>query len=75
MIDNSHITLENDITYNVIDKIKEKDFYYVYLVNENDNSDLVIRKEIIDENEVHTLVGLSSKKELEHALKLCVSKK
>ena len=73
MVDNSRVVLEDNIEYLVVDKIKEKDFYYVYLVNSRDDADLVVRKEII-ENDKRFLVGLDDEEELEKSLDLFLEK-
>ena len=73
MVDNSRVVLEDNIEYLVVDKIKEKDFYYVYLINKRDDADLVIRKEV-KENDGNYLVGLDDEEELEKALDLFLEK-
>ena len=73
MIDNSRIVLEDDECYQVIDKIKEPSKAYVYLVNTRDKDDLVVRKEI-EEDEQRYLVGLDDEDELENALNLYLVK-
>ena len=65
MIDNSRIVLEDDECYQVIDKIKDNDKSFVYLINTRDKDDLVVRKEIIDSDETRYLVGLDNEDELE----------
>lgn len=73
MIDNSRIVLEDNCEYIVVDKIKKDDAYYVYLINSRDKEDLVIRKELIEEDDRY-LVGLDNEKELEMALALYLEK-
>jgi len=73
MVDNSRVVLEDNIEYLVVDKIKEKDFYYIYLINHRDDADLVVRKEIV-ENDERFLVGLDDEDELERALTLFLDK-
>ena len=73
MIDNSRVVLEDNIEYLVVDKIKEKDFYYVYLINNRDDADLVVRKEKLEKDE-RFLVGLDDEEELEKALDLFLEK-
>ncbi len=73
MIDNSRIVLEDNDCYQVIDKIKDDNKAYVYLVNTRDKDDLVVRKEI-EENEERFLVGLEDEDELEKALNLYLEK-
>ena len=77
MIDNSRIVLEDNIEYDVIEKIKDQDHYYVFLSNVNDIEDIVVRKEIVEEKdgiEEHTLVGLDNEEELDKALNLFLEK-
>ena len=62
MINNSRVVLEDDNCYKVVDKIKDIDKAYVYLINSSDKDDLVIRKEI-DEDDSKYLVGLDDEKE------------
>lgn len=73
MIDNSIIKLENGFEYRVVDKIKNNDLAYVYLINLVDKDDLVIRKEVIEDEKTY-LVGLDDTKELELALNLYIQK-
>lgn len=75
MVDNSRVVLEDNIEYLVVDKIKDKDkdFYYVYLVNQRDDADLVVRKEVLENGE-RFLIGLDSEDELEKALDLFLEK-
>ena len=73
MIDNSRIVLEDNECYQVIDKIKDNAKAYVYLVNTRDKDDLVVRKEI-EEDEQRYLVGLDDEEELENALNLYLVK-
>ena len=73
MVDNSRVVLEDNIEYLVVDKIKEKDFYYVYLINSRDDADLVIRKEV-EEKDNRFLIGLNDDDELEKALDLFLEK-
>ena len=74
MIDNSRIVLEDDECYQVIDKIKDNDKSFVYLINTRDKDDLVVRKEIIDSDETRYLVGLDDEDELTKALNLYLEK-
>lgn len=74
MVDNSRVILEDNIEYLVIAKINDNDKDYVYLVNKDDESDIVIRKEVIRENEEHYLIGLDNEDEVEYALNLFVEK-
>ncbi len=77
MIDNSRVILEDNVEYEVIDKIQDGNKYFVYLSNMEAIEDIVIRKEIVDEVdgiERHTLVGLDNAKEYNRALVLFVEK-
>ncbi|MEG0794486.1 MAG: hypothetical protein RSG95_01685 [Bacilli bacterium] len=62
------ITLEDGIDYIIIDEIMVGNTKYVYLVNENDDLDFVIRKVKIENNEDY-LVGLETDEEFDYALK------
>lgn len=73
MVDNSRVLLEDGNDYQVIDKIKDKNCSYIYLLNYRDKDDLVVRKEIIEED-VTYLVGLDDEAELEKALNLYLEK-
>ena len=73
MIDNSRVVLEDNIEYLVVDKIKEKDFFYVYLANSNDLKDICIRKEIVEDGKCF-LVGLDNEEEVDKALKIYLDK-
>ena len=61
MIDNSLIEIDGK-KYLVVDTIVDQDKKYVYFVNENDVSDLLIQKEI-KENDKTYLVNLDDKDE------------
>ena len=74
MVDNSHIILEDNKEYLIIDKIKDNDNFYIYLMNKFDETDLVVRKEIINEDDEHFLVGLKDEDEVEKALRLFLDK-
>ena len=63
------ITLENNKDYIVIDKIKDNDNEYIYLSNENDETDFCIRKHIGD-----NLCGLENNEEFFKALELLKTK-
>ena len=73
MIDNSSVTLENGIKYDVMDKIKNDNCSYIYLINPLDKKDICIRKEIKGEDDNY-LVGLDSDDEFKKALELFISK-
>ena len=74
MIDNSVIMLEDNIRYQVIDKIESNNNFYIYLANINDSDDIVIRKEIIKDEDKHYLEKLDNDDELELALNLFLEK-
>ena len=63
------ITLENNIEYAVVERIKKDDFYYMYLFNINNVKDFCIRKLIGDK-----LCGLESNEEFDEALLLIKDK-
>ena len=44
----SIITLDNGKNYEIIDKIKDNDQTYLFLINENDENDKCIRKQVIE---------------------------
>ena len=73
MIDNSIIKLENGFEYKVVDKIDNNNCAYVYLVNLVDKEDLIVRKEIVEDENTY-LVGLDNTEELEKALRLYLQK-
>ena len=73
MIHNSRVVLEDDECYKVVDKIRDNDKAYVFLINTSDRDDLVVRKEI-DENDSKYLVGLDDERELEKALNIYLEK-
>ncbi len=73
MIDNSIIKLENGFEYKVVDKIENNNCAYVYLVNLVDKEDLIVRKEIVEDENTY-LVGLDNTEELEKALRLYLQK-
>ena len=63
------ITLENNIEYAVVEKIKKDNFYYMYLFNVNDVKDFCIRKLVGNK-----LCGLSNDEEFNEALLLVKNK-
>ena len=73
MIDNSHVVLENQVKYDVIDKIEYNGIYFVYLSNPEDIQDFCCRKER-EENDQTFLVGLSNQEEANLALELFTKK-
>lgn len=44
----SVITLDNGKNYEIVDKIKDNDQTYLFLINENDENDKCIRKQVIE---------------------------
>lgn len=68
MVDNSVVKINNK-EYLVLDVIPYKDFNFVYLANELIEDDMLIQKEII-ENDTKYLVNLDSKEEFIKALNL-----
>ena len=54
----SIITLDNGKNYEIIDKIKDNDQTYLFLINENDENDKCIRKQVI-ENDKEILYQLN----------------
>ena len=73
MVDNSRVVLEDNKEYLVIDKISEKDYFYVYLTENIENGKLVIRKEIMEDGKCF-LVGLEDETEFKKALLLYLDK-
>ncbi len=61
------ITLEDGLTYAVVDEIKINNITYVYLSNINNSEDFCIRKIIIENNKEY-LQGLNNKEEFEKAI-------
>lgn len=61
MIDNSLIEIEGK-KYLVVDTIIDEDKKYVYFVNEDDMSDLLVQKEVIEDDKTY-LVNLDDKDE------------
>ena len=74
MINNSQVTLENGVSYVVVDKIEHNGSFYIYLANKNNEEDIAIRKEIIENGEEHYLVGLNNDEEFNTALGLFLEK-
>jgi len=77
MVDNSRVVLEDNVEYEVIDKIQDGNKYFVYLSNMEAIEDIVIRKELVEEVdgiERHKLVGLDNNREYNKALVLFVKK-
>lgn len=72
MVDNSELVVNNK-KYLVMDVIVDGTTKYVYFVNENDDTDFFVRKEIID-NEDKFLIGLDSDQEYTKAMQLFTEK-
>ena len=72
MVDNSVFKIDGK-NYSVIDTIASEDKKYVYFVNELDEKDFIINKEI-EENEKKYLVNLDGHEEFEKAMKLFYDK-
>jgi len=68
MIDNSLIEIDGN-KYLVVDTIIDEGIKYVYFVNENDVSDLLIQKEIIEDDKTY-LVNLDSEDEFNKVMLL-----
>lgn len=68
MIDNSVFNLDGK-NYLVIDTIKENDAKYVYLSNEEDVNDILVQKEIKEEDKTY-LVNLETEEEYNKAMLL-----
>lgn len=72
MVDNSELVVNNK-KYLVMDVIVDGTTKYVYFVNENDDTDFFVRKEIVD-NEDKFLIGLDSDQEYTKAMQLFTEK-
>lgn len=57
----------NDIDYIILDEINIEGIKYIFLVNENDENDLLLRKVIIQNNEEY-LDLLDNQEEIDKAL-------
>ena len=68
MIDNSVIEIDNK-KYLVVDVIIDKDNKYVYFVNEEDMSDLLIQREIKEDDKTY-LVNLDNEDEFNKVMHL-----
>lgn len=68
MVDNSVVKVDNK-DYLVIDVIPYKDYKFVYLANELIENDMLIQKEISEDNKNY-LVNIDSKEEFIKALNL-----
>lgn len=72
MVDNSELVVDGK-KYLVIDTIISENIKYVYFVNENDNTDFFVRKEI-EENKNKFLIGVDGDQEYIKAMQLFVEK-
>lgn len=72
MVDNSELVVNNK-KYLVMDVIVDGTTKYVYFVNEDDDTDFFVRKEIVD-NEDKFLIGLDSDQEYTKAMQLFTEK-
>lgn len=68
MVDNSVLKIDDKV-YLVIDTIYDNEIKYVYFINEQDQKDIFIRKEV-KENDKNYLIGLDNEEEILKALKL-----
>lgn len=67
MVDVEKVTLDDGITYVIVDEIEFDNKKYIYLVNENDEKDFCIRKSI-SENGEEFFVGLETDEEFDKAM-------
>lgn len=72
MIDNSMLVVDGK-KYLVVDTITSGDIKYVYFVNEDNDSDFFVRKEITENNQKY-LVGLDNDQEYINAMQLFTEK-
>ncbi len=69
MIDLDVITLENNQNYLIIDTIVNENNKYLFLVNEDNKNDIVLRK-VIKKDEKEYVTKLDSKDEFEEIMTL-----
>lgn len=67
------VTLEDNITYAIIDVIENNQQRYVYLTNIDDDTDFCIRKLVKEDNE-ELLIGLNNEEEFKTALAIFQNK-
>lgn len=72
MVDNSELILD-DKKYLVVDTIEAKNVKYVYFVDDDDDNDFFVRKEVT-ENEEKFLIGLDDDQEYDKAMNLFIEK-
>ena len=62
------VKVENK-NYYIVNELEANNNLYLYLVNENDNSDIIIRKKVIIDDE-EFLTGLDDEEEFNMVMKL-----
>lgn len=72
MVDNSELILD-DKKYLVVDTIEANNVKYVYFVDDDDDNDFFVRKEVT-ENEEKFLIGLDNDQEYDKAMNLFIEK-
>ena len=72
MVDNSELILD-DKKYLVVDTIEANNVKYVYFVDDDDDNDFFVRKEVT-ENEEKFLIGLDGDQEYDKAMNLFIEK-
>lgn len=72
MVDNSELILD-DKKYLVVDTIEANNAKYVYFVDDDDDTDFFVRKEVT-ENEEEFLIGLDDDQEYDKAMNLFIEK-
>lgn len=72
MVDNSELILD-DKKYLVVDTIEANNVKYVYFVDDDDDTDFFVRKEVT-ENEEKFLIGLDNDQEYDNAMNLFIEK-
>lgn len=72
MVDNSELILD-DKKYLVVDTIEANNAKYVYFVDDDDDTDFFVRKEVT-ENEEKFLIGLDDDQEYDKAMNLFIEK-
>ena len=72
MVDNSELILD-DKKYLVVDTIEANKVKYVYFVDDDDDNDFFVRKEVT-ENEEKFLIGLDDDQEYDKAMNLFIEK-
>lgn len=68
----SYVTIDNK-TYLIVDEVTFNETKYLYLVNENDENDLLIQK-VISENGEEYLTNLDSPDEVVTIMKIITNK-